>query len=181
MYPALCARLAEVLREKLSGVVVIQTSVAGVELRQLGAEDAATHHALVQANRAHLLRLNDDYLFEVSSTVDDFASRFEDPANKSILLGIFGDGRLVGHIGLVYGEPPRWGLGYWLAEEALGQGIATAAVEALIAFARDHLAAEEVLGGVSHGNEKSVAVLQRCGFAPIADFDTYTRFGRRLV
>lgn len=162
-------------------MVVIQTNVDGVELRELRAEDAERYHALVQANRAHLLRLNDDYIAEVGATPDDFARRFDDPGNASLLLGIWQHRQLVGHIALVHhGEDRRWGLGYWLAEKALGRGFATAAVEALVTFARDHLAAEEVMAGVSHANEKSIAVLRRNGFAPVAEFETYTRFRLRL-
>lgn len=163
-------------------VVIIQTKLDGVGLRELRAEDSAAYHALVHENRDHLLRLNDDYSSEVNASPEDFARRFDDPENKSLLLGIRQHGHLVGHISLVHhGEPRRWGLGYWLAEEALGQGLATAAVEALVTFARQDLGAEEVLAGVSHGNDRSIAVLRRCGFAPVADFETYTRFRLRFV
>jgi RimJ/RimL family protein N-acetyltransferase len=160
--------------------VLTISAADGLELRELSATDAPTYYALVHANRDHLLRLNDDYVFEVNTTVDDFAARFENPDDESLLLGIWLGDRLVGHIALVYGEPPRWGLGYWLAEDATGRGFATAAVTAVVEYARAALGAAEVLAGVSHGNDKSVAVLERCGFRPVADFDTYTRYGLRV-
>lgn len=38
----------------------------------------------------------------------------------------------------------------------------------------------DVFAGVSHGNERSVALLHRLDFAVVADFDTYRRFHRAL-
>ena len=174
---------AEFLRALLACArppTVLPTSRAGFELRTLTADDAVAYHALVQANRDHLLRLNDDHLAEVNASVADLAARFSDSADRSLRLGMWLDGRLVGHLALVHRAPPRWGLGYWLAEHATGLGLATTAVTALLEHASTSLGAEEVLAGVSHGNDKSVAVLHRCGFSEVEVFDTYTRFSRRL-
>jgi len=76
-------------------------------------------------------------------------------------------------------DPPRYGLGYWLAEDATGHGYATAAVRALLDHART-LQATDVLAGVTHGNDRSVALLRRLGFARVAEFDSYDRYHRAV-
>jgi RimJ/RimL family protein N-acetyltransferase len=135
-------------------VLRLQTSVGDVELREVASTDAHAYYALLQANRDHL---GSDYAFEFAEPVEAFPARFGDPENKSVLFGIWRDEVLIGHIALVYGEPPRWGLGYWLDSAATGRRIATAAVAALLTYARDKLGATEVLARVSHGNEASVS------------------------
>jgi RimJ/RimL family protein N-acetyltransferase len=160
--------------------VLLRTGVDGVVLRELGAADAPAFHGLLQANRGHLLRLNDDHLGQIETTVEEHARRFGDATDRTLYLGIVEHGRLVGHVALVHREPPRWGLGYWLAEEATGRGLATAAVAAVVDHGRTALGAEDVLAGVSHGNDASVAVLTRNGFERVAEFPTYDRYARRL-
>jgi RimJ/RimL family protein N-acetyltransferase len=82
---------------------------------------------------------------------------------------------------LVPVDPPRYGCGFWLAEPATGQGVASAAVGALVEYAARELAASDVFAGVTHGNSRSVAVLERSGFRRSDHFDTYDRFHRRLA
>lgn len=93
--------------------------------------------------------------------------------------GIWKDNRLIGHVTLVHGEPPRWGLGFWISEDASGRGLMTASLTALLAYARSELGASEVLARATHGNHRSSAVLGRLGFVLVAHFPTYTRY--RLV
>jgi ribosomal-protein-serine acetyltransferase len=88
-------------------------------------------------------------------------------------------GSLIGRADLVPVDPPRYGLGYWLGEEATGHGYATAAVRALLDHARS-LGATDVLAGVTHGNDRSVALLRRLGFARVAEFDAYDRYHRAV-
>jgi ribosomal-protein-serine acetyltransferase len=159
---------------------MLRTKLVDVELRPLTPDDAAAFHALLQANREHLLRLNDDHRPQIETSQDEYAVRFGDSNGQDVLLGIWEHGRLIGHVALVHREPPRWGLGYWLSEAATGRGIATAAVDSVLAYARTELGATEVLAGVSHGNDKSVAVLTRCGFEVVEQFESYTRFRRHL-
>lgn len=158
---------------------MLELTFDGGLLRRLTAADADAYYDTVQANRGHLTALG-DYLDEVAASANDFRERFANDSNPSLLMGIWRNDVLAGHVALIHREPPTWGLGYWLALEATGRGVATAAVGTILAFGHRELGVEEVLAGVTHGNDKSIAVLERLGFEPVADFDTYTRFGKTL-
>src|SRR5438045_620085 len=108
-------------------MTLLELTFDGGVLRRLSAADAAAYYEIVQRNRRHLTALG-DYLDEVEASTDDFRQRFGLESDPSLLMGIWRNGVLVGHVGLLHRDPPRWGLGYWLALEATGHGIATAAV-----------------------------------------------------
>ncbi|WP_417309520.1 GNAT family N-acetyltransferase [Devosia sp.] len=67
-----------------------------------------------------------------------------------------------------------------MAQEATGQGHATAALEALLGFATTTLRATDIYAGVTHGNTRSAALLGRTGFTRTETFDTYSRYHRAL-
>ncbi|UXN74750.1 GNAT family N-acetyltransferase [Devosia sp. A8/3-2] len=96
--------------------------------------------------------------------------------HSNLRFGLLLKGELIGRIDLVPVDPPKYGLGYWLAEKATGKGYATAALQALIGFARSDLNATDIYAGVTRGNLRSEALLERAGFLPVADFDSYRRF-----
>jgi RimJ/RimL family protein N-acetyltransferase len=79
-------------------------------------------------------------------------------------------------IDLIATDPPKYGLGYWLAKEATGRGYARAALRALIGHARTELSATDIYAGVTRGNAGSEGLLERVGFLPVLDFDSYRRF-----
>ncbi len=141
-------------------------------LTPLTTADAEELHALLQANCDHLMRWS-DYSAEIDTTVEQWREEFAEPDDLDFGLRV--DGRLVGRACLI-GRSPRCGLGYWVAEPFTKKGLATAAVGALVAYARDDLQATDVLAGVSHGNGPSGTVLERNGFTLVARFDTYERF-----
>ena len=55
-------------------------------------------------------------------------------------------------------------IGYWLGEEAQGNGIITRAVKALIDYGFEHLSLNKVFMRVATGNDKSVAIPRRLKF-----------------
>jgi RimJ/RimL family protein N-acetyltransferase len=73
-------------------------------------------------------------------------------------------------------RPLRFGLGYLLAEQACGRGIATLAVHTIARHAWQRVRATDLFAGVTHGNLTSVAVLRRVGFERVATFATYDRY-----
>jgi ribosomal-protein-serine acetyltransferase len=78
-------------------------------------------------------------------------------------------------------DPPQYGFSYWVDHDATGNGYTTAACAGVLDYARSQLGASDVYAGVVHGNDASVALLRRLGFAVSAEFDEYTRFHLRLA
>jgi RimJ/RimL family protein N-acetyltransferase len=159
--------------------VELRTPWESLMLRALTTEDAGAYHELVQADAGHLTRLG-NYTDLVGMSLPQIVDQLAQPSESPLAFGIYEDGRLSGTIELVPVEPPKYGLGYWLAERACGRGLATVACNTVVTYAREHLNATDVFAGVTHGNDRSVAVLHRCGFEAIRRFDDYTRFHRHL-
>ncbi|ACQ81751.1 GCN5-related protein N-acetyltransferase [Beutenbergia cavernae DSM 12333] len=154
--------------------MILDTERQGVVLRRLTRADAGTYTDLMQANEAHLTSRG-DFRDQVSADAGQYAEQFG-AGGPALAFGIVEAGRLVGAVELVPVDPPRYGLGYWLAADATGRGLATIAVRTIVGYAGASLGASDVYAGVTHGNEASAAVLRRAGFVAVQRFDTYTRF-----
>lgn len=148
-----------------------------LNLRPLTRADAAEYHALLQRNAAHLTR-HGNYREDVAATPEEVTAQLAEPA--PLRFGIVLGERLIGRVDLIPVDPPRYGLGYWIAEDAAGHGYATRAVASVLRHART-LAATDVFAGVTHGNDRSVALLRRLGFTTVASFDSYDRFHLALT
>ena len=154
---------------------MLATPVADLALRPLKREDARALYDLVHENRGHLTALG-DYAELVSSSFEKLDADLANAAASNLRFGIFLAGTLIGSAVLIPVDPPRHGLGYWLAKDATGKGYATAAVGRLVTFARDDLRASDIYAGVTRGNHRSQALLGRLGFLPAAKFERYTRY-----
>lgn len=152
----------------------------GLVLRELTCEDADAYYALLDGNREHLSRFG-DHREESEATAAWVHQHLARDPGPDLRLGIRLHGRLIGRIDLVAVNPPRYGTGYWLGASHVGAGYATAACTALYEYAARELGATDIFAGVTHGNDRSVALLTRLGFTPVAEFATYTRFRLRLV
>lgn len=90
------------------------------------------------------------------------------PASLIFLRGA-GEPELVGAIGIHDVPDGRSGeveLGYWIARERWGQGIATEAGAAMLRFARDTLRLPRLIAGHFLDNPASGRVLRKLGFQP---------------
>lgn len=163
------------MRRNPSRPVELTTSKRSLCLRELTDQYAAEYFALVRTNAEHLTARG-DYRDEVAATLDDMRAGLGEPTDLPVRFGVFDDDVLVGRVDLVPVDPPRFGLGYWLASRATGRGYATRSVATLLAYAADALGATDVYAGVTHGNTPSEAVLKRLGFERSARFETYTRW-----
>jgi ribosomal-protein-serine acetyltransferase len=152
--------------------------MAGLVLKELTVADTQSYYHVLDRNRAHLSHYG-DYQDEANATPAWVTDHLSHPAPDRF--GIWLDQHLIGRVDLVHAAPPRYGLGYWLSHDATGHGYATTACSTLIDEARSRHRATDIFAGVTHGNHRSVAVLQRLGFQPVTDFDTYTRFQLRLA
>ncbi|WP_211319272.1 GNAT family N-acetyltransferase [Quadrisphaera granulorum] len=158
----------------------MNTARAGLVLRELVEQDAGALHALLQASKAHLTRLGNFTAIaaaDLAAVAAELAAQQPAPLSFAVVEG----DAMVGRVDLVAVDPPRYGLGYWLAPWATGRGLATLAVLALLEYARDDLHASDVYAGVTHNNHASAAVLHRTGFDRVADMGSYSRYHRRLA
>lgn len=86
------------------------------------------------------------------------------------------DGRVVGNVtlfGIARGSLQRAMLGYWVDAGERGRGLATAAVRAAIAYARDELHLHRLEAGAAPDNLPSRRVLIKAGFREIGLAPSY--------
>lgn len=75
-----------------------------------------------------------------------------------------GDDRPVGAISLRRQEPGNFELGYWLAPDCWGRGLATEAAKAMVVYGFEKLDAEALNSGHFADNPASGRVLEKAGF-----------------
>jgi RimJ/RimL family protein N-acetyltransferase len=97
---------------------------------------------------------------------DTFMAHWErllaDPSN--IVRAIDYDGQLAGNIG-IWGPPDERNVGYWIAREHWGKGIASAALASLLA----EISERPIFAHVVKHNVGSIRVLEKCGFKAIRE------------
>ncbi|WP_018353628.1 GNAT family N-acetyltransferase [Longispora albida] len=157
----------------------LRTDIEDLVLRELTIADTEAYHALLQASAGHLTQFG-NYEDDLAQSLEDVREYFRNPDDDNYRFGLWYQGELAGRADLNPVNPPHFVLGYWLGGTYTGKGLATAGCEALIRYAGKELAATEIYAGVTHGNDKSVAVLDRLGFEQVAEFEDYTRYRRVL-
>lgn len=140
-----------------------------LELRPLCLRDARPLFALVDANRDRLRRWlpwTDANLSVQDSRAYILRVRARARAGMALPFGLWWRGSLVGVVGFVWIDQANrcGGIGYWLAREAEGHGLMTAAVSALArhGFHTLNLHRAEIRAGVR--NRRSRAIPERLGF-----------------
>ena len=147
-----------------SAGLVLATSIADVQLRELTVAQARELFALIQRNRAHLTQYG-DYEDLAAASLSEIEQYFLDPPDANIRMGIWRRDELMGRVDLNPVAPEVFVLGYWLGSAYTGNGYMTEACRALIDHARSTLGAREFWAGVRHTNPKSQAVVERLGFS----------------
>ena len=171
-------RLLDAATSAAPANIELSTAMDGVVLRELTPDHIEPYWALLDRNRDHLTRLG-DYQDLAGITLEQAWAGLVEPTDLNTRFGLWRDGALIGRVDLIPVNPPNYVLGYWLDAGATGHGYATEGCRAALAFARSRLAAEVVWAGVTPGNDRSVAVLDRLGFERVADLEKHTRY--RLV
>jgi ribosomal-protein-serine acetyltransferase len=141
--------------------VRIATTLPNVELRDPTPGDADAVVALVRANLDHLA----PWMGWVHPGYGH-ADYDRWLAAEAVNFLIVRDGAVVGGIGLNRGDPQNLStaIGYWLAADAQGHGVVTAAVRALAGHAFEALHVHRLELRAAPGNLRSQAVAERCGF-----------------
>lgn len=151
-----------------------------VSLRVLRLSDAAGLAAAYVRNRAHLAPWEparaEEYYAEAWQAAD-LARRLESSeAGECYPLGLFSGDLVVGRFnlaGIVRGPFQSAGLGYWVDVNYTGRGLASAAVSALVAAARDELGLHRIEAGTLLHNTGSQRVLLKAGFQHIGTAPRY--------
>jgi ribosomal-protein-serine acetyltransferase len=142
---------------------------ADSEVRVLQRQHAAELFAMVEECREHLrewLPWVDDTRSAADSERFIADSVAQLASNQSFQAGIFQRGLLVGVIGY---HPIDWrnrktALGYWLAPEAMGQGLMTQASRALLDHGFRELGLARIEIRCATQNKRSRAIPERLGF-----------------
>ncbi|MCS7310582.1 MAG: GNAT family N-acetyltransferase [Armatimonadetes bacterium] len=139
------------------------------ELRQLTRQDAPTLFSLTVRNRERLRRWMSwvDSVRDEEDTrqfVRESLRRFR--AGRSLQMGIWQSGRLVGTIGLFRSSStePEAEIGYWIDQAAEGQGLVTRATCAMTRYAFEQWHVQSVRIRVEPDNLRSRAIPERLGF-----------------
>jgi ribosomal-protein-serine acetyltransferase len=140
----------------------------GAELRLWEAGDAAELTEVVAANRDHLatwMPWAETYGFQDSVEFLDL-KRLQLEAHDGLEAALVLDGEIAGGVGFhrVDWVNRSTSIGYWLAADAQGRGLMTAAVTALLDYAFFEWELHRVIIEVIVGNERSQAIPERLGF-----------------
>jgi ribosomal-protein-serine acetyltransferase len=141
----------------------------GVELRLVEERHAAALFAAVDRNRGYLrewmpwvdaTRTADDILAFIRRSMEQFA------ANNGFSAAVWADGSIAGVIGLhkIDWLNRKAEMGYWLAREFQGRGIATAAARAVTGHALVELELNRMEIHCAVNNARSSAIPKRLGF-----------------
>ncbi|MBG0561990.1 GNAT family N-acetyltransferase [Actinoplanes aureus] len=150
-----------------------------MEIRRVTVDDAGPLAALVRANRAYL---------EPWDPIRD-ESYYTEYGQRRLIADVLGkddalpyvivvDGRVVGRVTLsnvVRGPFLSASLGYWVAEETAGRGVASAAVAAIVRAAFTEHGLHRVEAATLLHNVRSRRVLERNGFERIGMAPRYLR------
>ncbi|MHA6299136.1 GNAT family N-acetyltransferase [Devosia sp. CAU 1758] len=90
----------------------------------------------MQENLAHLT-VHGDCIERGTASFEDIAAELASEQERHWRYGIHIGGELAGRVDLLGVEPPRYGIGYWLAACHAGRGVATEAVRAVVDFAAE--------------------------------------------
>lgn len=144
------------------------------ELQRLRADHAPAVLAFELANRAY-------FAAWISDRGDEYYDQFNERhsallAEQEAGTGAFHvlvaeDGSVIGRFNLIFVGDGTAELGYRVAQQVAGRGIATAAVRELCQVAALHYGLRTLRAATSRQNAASQAVLTKAGFAPAGPAD----------
>lgn len=121
------------------------------------------------------LRATFPHLYTRQNAVEFINSCLEIPDSQQLNYAIFYLDRVIGSISLIISEDifiKNAELGYWIAKEYWGRGIATNAVKEICTIAFKKYTLDRVYANVYSSNKGSCRVLKKCGFKYKKDYIT---------
>ena len=153
-----------------------------IRVRLLLEEDAGPLAGLYLANRDHLAPYEptrDDEFYTVEGQVSRVGSALADrDAGRALPFVIEVDGRMAGRVNvtnIVFGPFCSGSLGYWVAADAVGRGVATTAVRQVVDEFFTNRGLHQLQAGTLVDNFASQKVLERTGFSLIGRAPRYLR------
>lgn len=148
-------------------------------LRGLKNSDAGALFTLIDSNRLYLVRflpwVETAIAPEHAVAFIHFCER-EWRTGNGAHFGVFLDGRLVGHVSLMFIKPGHKAeIGYWIAEDVSGRGLTRRAVQATLNYAFNDLGLKRLLISCRPDNTASAAIARRLGF----QYEGRERMGER--
>jgi ribosomal-protein-alanine N-acetyltransferase len=144
------------------------------ELQRLNAGHAPAVLAFELANRAY-------FAASISDRGDDFFEQYADrhsallaeqeAGNGAFYVLVAEDGSVLGRFNLLLAGDGTAELGYRVAQQAAGRGVATAAVQELSRLAAARHGLHTLRAATSHNNAASQKVLAKAGFVPVGPAD----------
>jgi ribosomal-protein-serine acetyltransferase len=139
-----------------------------VHLRPPEDDDVDELYALIDANRDYLAQWMPWAPGQTRDGTLEFLreTRRKADASEGLELALIENGEIAGMVGLHVAEPHNQGarVGYWLAEDRQGRGLATRAVTVLVSHAFDAWGLNRVEIRAAPDNARSRAVPERLGF-----------------
>ncbi|WP_316771442.1 GNAT family N-acetyltransferase [Streptomyces sasae] len=154
----------------------------GVILRPITIGDAKALSAAYVANRRHLEPwepVRPESFFTVegqTERIDGLLRQAADGNLVPLVMESAQDGRIVGAItlsGISLGPFCSSYVGYWVAGDQQGRGLATAALEQVCEIAREIVGIHRIEASTLIDNTTSQRVLKKCGFETIGDAPQY--------
>ena len=153
-----------------------------VELRQVTADDAEVLLTLYRTNRTFLApwepKRDDSFFTEDHQRRQLAQADVDRRSGQALPCVILADDRVVGRINIndiVRGAFDSAHLGYWVAEEMNGRGVATAAVAAAARLCFEDLGLHRIQAATLTHNIASQRVLDQNGFTYIGTAPQYLR------
>lgn len=153
-----------------------------VVLRNLRLNDAPALTAAYVQNREYLSTWEpvrpEEYYTEAWQEADIVSRLAAQKSGEGYSLGLFADDTLVGRFnvtGIVRGPFQNAGLGYWVDSSYTCQGLASAAVRAIVETAREELGLHRLEASTLLHNTGSQRVLLKAGFRKIGMAPRYLK------
>lgn len=147
--------------------------VDGVEMRELRTADAAALADVLDRNRAYMApyepRRDEGFYTEAGQRgrIESLLEERDGGRARPFVLVAVATGEQIGAINLgsiALGPLCSGGVGYWIAQEWAGKGLATAALEEVCRIARDEVGLHRIEAGTLVDNFASQRVLAKAGF-----------------
>jgi ribosomal-protein-alanine N-acetyltransferase len=153
-----------------------------LELQRLQSDHAPAVLAFEIANRAYFaasITDRGDEFFEQFSEQFSVLLAEQDAGECVFYVLVDGDGSVVGRFNLYDLEDGSAEVGYRVAEEVAGEGVATSTLRELCRLAADHYGLRTLKAKTGNGNVASRRVLEKGGFVSIGPTDVGGRPGTR--